>query len=52
MKKFIPHWYDQESEKAVDSIIVADTVEEATKAAWEKHDGNPPAPILWLEEVE
>ena len=51
MAKYIPHWYDQESEKSVDPPIEANNEEEARKKAYTNHNGNPPAPMLWLEEV-
>lgn len=51
MNKYIPHWYDQESEKSVDPPIEANNEEEARKKAYTNHNGNPPAPMLWLEKV-
>lgn len=50
--KFIAHWYDQESIKYTDPTpIEADNAEEATKIAWSHQNGNPPAPLLYLEQV-
>lgn len=51
--KFIAHWYDQDEIKVTDSEpIVANSTEEATRIAYTRHNGNPPAPILWLEEIK
>ncbi len=52
MKKFIPHWYDEESEKQVDPMIEAENEEAAVRAAYMVYNGNPPAKMLWLEEVK
>ena len=52
MKKFIEHWYDQSEIKYTgEEPIIAESTEEATKIAYSRHNGNPPAPLLWLEEV-
>ena len=52
MKKFIPRWYDLESVKKEDPPILAETREEAERKAYMAYDGNPPAPMLSLEEVK
>lgn len=53
--KFKAHWYNQDSVVASpndDKIIIANSVEEATRLAYMQENGNPPAPMLWLEEVK
>ena len=47
--KYIIMWYDQESVKKTD-IIKADSKEEARDKAYMKYNGNPPAPLLSIEE--
>lgn len=50
--KFIAHWYNQDELIATDSeIIEAENAEDATSKAFMKHNGHPPAPLLWLESV-
>ncbi len=52
MKKYIAHWYDQESVKSADPVpIEANNEEEARSEAYRRCNGNPPAPMLWLEEI-
>lgn len=52
MKEFIEHWYDQDEVKYTSNDhIFAETEEDATKIAYRRYNGKPPAPILWLEEV-
>ena len=49
--KFIPIWYNQDAIVAQDPPIEAKDREDARNKAYMKHNGNPPAPILYLEEV-
>lgn len=51
MKKFIPMWYDQDQVIKQDPPIEAIDKSEATRKAYMKYGGNPPAPLLYLEEV-
>lgn len=52
MKEFIEHWYDLDEVKYTSNDhIFAETEEDATKIAYRRYNGKPPAPILWLEEV-
>ena len=50
--KFIPMWYDADSVVKTDPVIEAKDREEATKKAFSAYNGNPPAPLLYLEEVK
>ena len=53
MKKYKVTWYNQtEIVKVEPDYITADNEEEATSKAYMKYDGNPPAPLLMLEEVK
>ena len=53
MAKYIAHWYDQDSVKSVDPTpIIANSEEEARSEAYKRCNGNPPAPMLWLEVIE
>ena len=53
MAKYIAHWYDQDSEKVVDpKPIIANNQQEAEAEAYRHYNGNPPAPMVWLEEVK
>lgn len=49
--KFIPTWYDQDVVVATDPMIEASTKEEAISKAYTYHNGNPPAPMLYLEVI-
>ena len=49
--KYIPIWYDQDSVVKQDPPIEAKDKEEATRKAYLKYNGNPPAPLLALQEV-
>ena len=49
--KFIPIWYDQDSIVKEDPPIEATDKEEAMRKAYTKYNGNPPAPLLSLQEV-
>ena len=49
--KYIPIWYDQDSVVKEDAPIEAKDKEEATRKAYLKYNGNPPAPLLALQEV-
>ena len=48
--KFIPVWYNQEEVIKEDAPIEASNKEEATNKAYEKYNGRPPAPLLYLKE--
>lgn len=53
--KYIARWYNAETVvhgSHDDEIIEAANTEEATKIAYTRENGNPPAPMLWLEEVK
>ena len=53
--KFRAKWYNADTvvESSHDKeIIEAENTEEATKKAYIRENGNPPAPMLWLEEVK
>ena len=50
--KYIPIWYDQDSIVKEDAPIEANDREEATKKAYTRYNGNPPAPLLSLQEVD
>lgn len=53
--KYIARWYNQESIVPGlhdNEIIEAKDTSEATKIAYQRENGNPPAPMLWLEEVK
>ena len=52
MAKYIAHWYDQDQVVCDDGPFVAMNKEEAVRKAYERKNGNPPAPMLSLEEVE
>lgn len=53
MRKWIAHWYDQTEVKYTDpEHIFADTEEDAINIAWSRQNGHPPAPVLYLEEVQ
>ena len=47
--KYIPIWYDQDSVVKEDSPIEAVNEEDARNKAYERYDGNPPAPLLLLK---
>ena len=49
--KYIIMWYDQDSVKKYDKIE-ANSKEEARDKAYQKYNGNPPAPLLSIEEVK
>ena len=51
--KYRARWYNADSVVAGlhdNEIIEANSAEEATKIAYQRENGNPPAPMLWLEE--
>lgn len=53
--KYRARWYNTDSVVAGlhdNEIIEAISTEEATKIAYQRENGNPPAPMLWLEEVK
>ena len=53
--KYYARWYNSESVVPGlhdNEIIEAASTEEATKIAYTRENGNPPAPMLWLEEVK
>ena len=53
MIKFKVMWYDQEEVRVIEpDYITANSREEATKIAFEKYNGRPPAPMVYLEEVK
>lgn len=53
MKKYKVMWYDQTEIKKVEpNYIEAENQEEATRKAFMMYEGNPPAPLLYLEEVK
>ena len=49
--KFKAIWYDQETVIKIDESIEAANKEEATSKAYLKYNGNPPAPLLTIEEM-
>lgn len=55
MKKYLARWYNADSVVAGlhdNEVIEAENTQEATKLAYLRENGNPPAPLLWLEEVK
>ena len=53
MKRYKVTWYDQTEIKKVEpNYIEAENEEEATRKAFMMYAGNPPAPLLYLEEVK
>ncbi len=53
--KYLARWYNVETVVAGlhdNEVIEAANAEEATKIAYSRENGNPPAPILWLEEIK
>lgn len=52
MKKFKPIWYDQDSVIKEDTPIIAESKDEAMRKAYERYNGNGPAPLLSLIEIE
>lgn len=49
--QYIPMWYNQDEVVKEDAPIEANSKEEASQKAYEKYDGRPPAPLLFLMEV-
>lgn len=50
---YIAHWYDQNPGTVDDpQKIVADDKNEAERIAYMHYNGNPPKPMLYLEEVK
>lgn len=51
---YMAHWYGADAnDQYIDPTpITADTPEEATKIAYSHFNGNPPHPLLYLEEVK
>lgn len=52
--KYIARWYNQDTIVPGlhdNEIIEAKDTAEATKLAYQRENGTPPAPMLWLEEV-
>ena len=49
--KFMPIWYDQDEVKKEGPAIEAANEEEARKKAYEAYNGNPPAPLLTLNQI-
>ncbi len=49
--KYIPIWYNQDNIVKEDAPIEASDKEDATRKAYIRYNGNPPAPLLSLEEV-
>lgn len=50
--KYRANWYDHTQGVQVDGEpIVANSIAEATTLAYQRYNGNPPAPLLWLEEM-
>ena len=49
--KYRAIWYNQESFVKID-VIEAANKEDATSKAYLKYNGNPPAPLLSIEEEE
>lgn len=53
--KYRARWYNEETVVVGphdDEIIDAPNITEATKIAYTRENGNPPAPLLWIEEVK
>ena len=53
--KYIARWYNADTivvGSHDNEIIEANNIEEATKLAYLRENGNPPAPLLWLDEVK
>ena len=48
---FIAHWYDQTDTVEDPVPITAGSREEAERIAYQHYNGNPPKPMLWLEDV-
>lgn len=52
MKKWKAYWYNATEVKYEDpEPIVAENEEEATKQAYMRFNGHPPAPVLYLEPI-
>lgn len=52
MHKYKAYWYDTPDNQVEDpEIITAKDEVEATKIAYQRHNGNPPAKLLYLKEV-
>lgn len=47
---FIAHWYDQNGTVDDPTPITANDKTEAERIAYTHYNGNPPKPMLWLEE--
>ena len=52
MKTYIAHWYNEDQVVCDDGPFKARDEEEAKNIAYRRKNGNPPAPLLWLEEVK
>lgn len=50
--KFIPVWYDQDHIVKEDAPIEASNENEARDKAYIRYNGNPPAPLLALQEIK
>lgn len=52
--KYLARWYNNDSVvkgQHDNEVIEAEDTEAATKIAYKRENGNPPAPVLWLQEV-
>ena len=47
---YIAHWYDQNDTVDDPTPITANGKAEAERIAYTHYNGNPPKPMLWLEE--
>ncbi len=53
MMEFIAHWYNEQEVIHTDvEHIIAENATEATNVAYRRYNGNPPAALLFLEEVK
>ena len=50
-KKYKIIWYDQNHIIQEDMPIIADSEDDARSKAYNKYNGNPPGPLLYLEEI-
>lgn len=50
--KYIAHWYNESQVVCDDGPFEAPNKAEAERIAYTRKNGNPPAKMLWLEEVK
>ena len=52
MKQWKGYWYGNSTASSIPVTVSAETHEEAVRKAYESVGGNPPQPLLVLEEVK